>query len=322
MIVLLTHKQDSTADRVVDELHRRRVPFVRVNTEDFPARTRCSIRLPDAAPLAARLDLDGGRQLSPEQVTAVWYRRPEPSDIDPRVTDRAARRFAAQEARAALDGLLALAPQARWVNRPHANRAGEIRPAQLKAAAGEGLLIPNTLITNDSAEARAFHAEMSGAVVVKSIGPAFHDPRHTTRVYTSRVHEEHLAHLDDDLAHAPVLLQEQIAKRLEIRLTLVGDQVFAAQIDSQASLVTKDDWRRDALAAPHAVHHLPDEIAAACLRVLSRFDLQFGTMDLILTPDGRYVFLELNPNGEWDWIEALTGLPIASALADLLREGC
>ncbi|MFE1411185.1 hypothetical protein ACFW6F_10300 [Streptomyces sp. NPDC058746] len=118
-----------------------------------------------------------------------------------------------------------------------------------------------------------------------------------------------------------MILQERIDKKLEIRVTVVGDRVLAAAIDSQAAEVTRDDWRRDVFQAPHLVHDLPEHVAERCRRLLRRYGLLFGALDFILTPDGEYMFLELNPNGEWDWVEALTGLPVASALGDVLTGG-
>ena len=180
-----------------------------------------------------------------------------------------------------------------------------------------GLLVPRTLVTNDPDEAATFCASVDGAVVAKTVGQAFIDPRDRTHVYTSTVAREHLRHIGD-VAHTPLLLQERVHKRLEIRVTVAGERVLAAEIDSQASPITREDWRRDVFQAPHRIHRLPDAVAKRCHALTRHFDLRFAALDLILTPAGEYVFLEINPNGEWDWIEALTGLPIAAAVADLL----
>ncbi|HWB36436.1 MAG TPA: hypothetical protein VHA75_10480 [Rugosimonospora sp.] len=316
MILLVTNKHDFAADRVVHELTGRGAAFGRLNTEDFPATIACRYRLA-AGQHTAVLDLGHGREVDLAGVTAVWYRRPEPATIDARVSAPAARRFARRESVAALRAVLALAGAARWVNRPEANRAAEHKLVQLAVAAGAGLRTPETVVTNDPREAARFHAGHRGGVVVKSLGPPYLDHAERTQVYTSRVRPEHLDFLAD-VAYAPVLLQERIDKRLEIRVTVVGQRVLAASIDSQTSPVTRDDWRRDVFLARHAVHALPDDVVERCLRVVRHFGLVFAAVDLILTPGGEYVFLELNPNGEWDWIEAMTGLPLAAALTDVL----
>ena len=96
-------------------------------------------------------------------------------------------------------------------------------------------------------------------------------------------------------------------------------RVFAAEIHSQATHRTRCDWRRyDLGVTPHYRHTLPREIAERCARLAAESGLVYGTIDLILTPDDRYVFLELNAVGEYSWIEELTGLPIDFRARDFL----
>jgi glutathione synthase/RimK-type ligase-like ATP-grasp enzyme len=116
-----------------------------------------------------------------------------------------------------------------------------------------------------------------------------------------------------------MILQEYVPKRLELRVTVVGERVFACQIDSQASRATRHDYRHhDNDRAALSTHALPDEMAARCARMVAEYGLCYGALDLVLTPSGEYVFLELNPMGEWAWIQVETGLPIADAIVDVL----
>ena len=79
------------------------------------------------------------------------------------------------------------------------------------------------------------------------------------------------------------------------------------------------DWRRyDFGHVKHEPCELPPEIVKKLLQAMRIWDLQFGAIDMILTPKGDYVFLEVNPSGKWGWIEAITGMPISKAIADLL----
>jgi glutathione synthase/RimK-type ligase-like ATP-grasp enzyme len=113
-----------------------------------------------------------------------------------------------------------------------------------------------------------------------------------------------------------------VPKRVELRITVVGDQVFAAEIHSQKAKRTRIDWRRYDLAhTPHYPHTLPDEVRRSCVELVRRLGLCYGAIDMVLTPDGRYVFLEINPNGQFLWIEQLTGMPISDAICDLLASG-
>src|SRR5439155_26701150 len=112
------------------------------------------------------------------------------------------------------------------------------------------------------------------------------------------------------LQYCPMILQAYVPKRLELRITVVGRQVFAAEIHSQQTHHTRHDWRRyDLVHTPHRPHDLPEDVRRLCLRLVERLGLCFGAIDMVLTPEGRYVFLEINPSGQYAWIEELTGLP-------------
>jgi glutathione synthase/RimK-type ligase-like ATP-grasp enzyme len=65
---------------------------------------------------------------------------------------------------------------------------------------------------------------------------------------------------------------------------------------------------------------LPPEIQDKCVRLVEQLELSYGAIDMVLTPEGRYVFLEINPNGQYLWIEEQTGMPISAALCDLLMD--
>jgi glutathione synthase/RimK-type ligase-like ATP-grasp enzyme len=107
-----------------------------------------------------------------------------------------------------------------------------------------------------------------------------------------------------------------------LRVTVVGSAVFAAEIHSQFTQHTRFDWRRyDHFETPHRIHALPTEIAQQCVSLVRQLGLCYGAIDLVLTPEGRHVFLEINPNGQYLWIEHATGLPISDAVCDLLLAG-
>jgi glutathione synthase/RimK-type ligase-like ATP-grasp enzyme len=114
--------------------------------------------------------------------------------------------------------------------------------------------------------------------------------------------------------------QEMIPKTLELRVTVVGDRVMTASIDSQSSERAAYDWRRDGLrlAQGWKTYELPREVEEKVLRLMDYFVLNYGAIDIIATPDGRHVFLEVNPVGEFFWLERSPGLPVSDAIADVL----
>lgn len=109
---------------------------------------------------------------------------------------------------------------------------------------------------------------------------------------------------DDEIVVEPVTFQKEIPKEYEIRVNVVRQQVLVIRIDSQKSEVSKLDWRRyDVQNTPYSPYALPSEISSKCLKLTQYFGLEFGAIDLIRQPDGRYIFLEINGNGQFLWAE-------------------
>jgi glutathione synthase/RimK-type ligase-like ATP-grasp enzyme len=230
-----------------------------------------------------------------------------------------------QEAYRGFLGLLLGAPDAQmplWVSRPDRIRAAEFKPSQLVAAQEIGLRIPNTLLTNNQKAVRDFYERLHGRVICKAVWKNQLDlqddrPGQARFMYTSEVRPEHLEWLDG-VQTTMHCFQEQIEKEIELRVVVIGHQVFAIEIWSQQAEKTRLDWRRSYPDLRYAIHRLPAFLEQQCLQLVQHFGLQYSAMDFILTPDGEYIFLEQNPNGQYDWLSSPTGLPLAEAMAHLL----
>jgi glutathione synthase/RimK-type ligase-like ATP-grasp enzyme len=320
LVLILSNADDTTADSVQDGLTKRGARALRLNLEAYPAAAGLTTSF--AARTAARHAIRvNGVETALDDIRAVYFRRPGRLTVDEDVMDVAARRFAQEESKWAANGLwLTLACP--WVNHPIRVHVAEHKLVQLAAARELGFDVPRTMVTNDPAHARAFHEELHGDIVAKPVRqPTIKKDGRLGFIYTHHLNGSE-RELLDDVRFAPCILQERIDKRVEIRATVVGDRVLAAQIDSQASPVSREDWRRYDLAnTPYSVHALPDDVSARCVGLTRRLGLDFGALDLIVTPEGRYVFLEINPNGQWGWVEELTGLRIRDAICDLLLSG-
>jgi glutathione synthase/RimK-type ligase-like ATP-grasp enzyme len=126
----------------------------------------------------------------------------------------------------------------------------------------------------------------------------------------------------ETLTQCPCQFQEYVPKEFEFRVIVVGCRVFAIEIHSQQSEKTKHDWRHyDFDKVAHRVHELPDGVRNQCLALVKALNIRFGAIDMIVTPNHEYVFLEINPTGQYQWLEALTGLPITESIVDLLING-
>ena len=123
-------------------------------------------------------------------------------------------------------------------------------------------------------------------------------------------------HSLESVALAPTMFQPYVDKAFELRCVVMGDKIFAAKLDSQASEDSRIDWRGG--DPEHEIFELPKSVQVSLRRLMDSFDLNFASLDMIVTPDGEFVFLELNPNGQWLWLEYELGMPLVATMADLL----
>ena len=308
-VLILSTAPDVHAQAVLAALSARGTRAELVDTAEFPARLALAIGFEDGRRRFQLRRRDGG-MLDFDTIRSVWWRRPQPFKLPAGMTP-AHQRFALSEATTAFQGLYQ-SLDAFWVNIPAHDAVAAHKPYQLAIAQQIGLEIPPTLITNDVEAARDFWQRHKGEVIYKQF-IATHETWRETRQLKSE--DEILA---DTVAHAPVIFQKHVPAVADLRVTAVGGTFFAAAAD-----VRKADYPQDVrmnLDAKYAAHDLPAEIIAKLRQLMQRLGLVYGAIDLRLTPDGRYVFLEINPAGQFLYIENATGQPIAAALADVLLQ--
>ncbi|MEU1407982.1 ATP-grasp ribosomal peptide maturase [Streptomyces sp. NPDC005728] len=318
-VLVLTALEDVTADRVIAVLNEREVPVVRVDPADIGPGLGFGFAIGPGRPAWAGRLCTGSREVEVGEVTAVYYRRPTPyaarfAHLPPQPRD-----FAAAEARHGLGGVLNHLSHARYVNHPAAVTAADFKPAQLQRFAELGLQIPPTLVTNDPVAARKFAAE-HGRIIYKTFrGLPRGEDGHTGAIWAQRVDADTF---DDTLAVTAHQFQAEIPKTGDVRVTVVGQQIFAQRIAAPDGAL---DWRRgdwdELIHAPIAV---PGPIEAALHSYLASFGLVFGCFDFALTGDGDepgdWWAIECNPNGQWGWLPDAPA--ITTAFADILtRQG-
>jgi len=243
----------------------------------------------------------------------VWWRRPGAFVLPETLRDPAHRRLALSEASTAFHGAYE-SMNALWINRPALDAVASHKPYQLALAQTLGLEIPQTMMTSDPEEARSFWRACDGDVIYKQF-LALPEAWSETR----RLGEAETKVGDAAIRLAPVIFQQHIAAVADLRVTIIGDQVFAAAVDLR-DLDYDVDVRMN-LNAKHIAHDLPDDVADKLRALMRRLGLVYGAIDLRLTRDGRYVFLEINPAGQFLYVEQQTGQPITAALAARLAAG-
>ncbi|MER6514979.1 ATP-dependent carboxylate-amine ligase [Nonomuraea sp. NPDC001636] len=304
-VLVVAQNHDSHATHVATLLERRGARPRLLRSADFPAS------------LTANQHRIGEIEL--RRLTSVWFRRLMPYQLEPVIAGTQVRRHLLREAEVFADALWD-SLECRSVPAPFTLlRRAQRKPYQLTVAGRVGFDVPDTLVTNDPDDLLDFYCRHDGRVVHKAMNApqVARLARPTQQVSTRDV--LHVA----GLRCTPVIVQEYVPKRQEVRVTVVGERLFAVAIDSQASNRTRFDWRRhDHKARQLSPYELPDEVAERCLELTRRLGVSFGGIDLILTHDGRHVFLEINLGGQWRWLERATGLPISDAMADLLLTDC
>ena len=309
---------DPAVGLLADALQVRGGELIAVDSDSFPMAWQASFRCDNAAEQVA-VQSQSGDRVTFADLSAVWVRRLKVAAQLPQALDDRYRSSVHQESQAMVLGLLATYRGKVLDPYPAIHAAGS-KPRQLQMARDLGLDIPRTLVTNDPEAVRAFAAECPGPLVTKTLSVLSvtgDDAEYS--VFTSTIDQEDMQNLHQ-LQLCPMVFQECITKQLEIRATIVGRKVFAAAVDSQASERGCVDWRRAGAELDRSwrKHTLPTQIADRLIALVQSLGLTYSAADLILTPEGRYIFLESNPAGEWLWIDGLLNLGIAESLADEL----
>jgi glutathione synthase/RimK-type ligase-like ATP-grasp enzyme len=317
-VLLITKTTDNQSVALVTSaLEARGARVFRFDTDLFPTEVRLALHQPRGRSTLRA----GAAEVVLGEVDAVWYRRVAIAAALPQDMDHQEREAAVKESRATLLGMLE--SFGCFVMDPVSTvRASEHKARQLELACELGLDVPRTLTTNDPDAARAFWDLCGGRVVVKALSSfAIYDQAGREQVvFTSQLAADDLAHLEQ-LALAPMTFQDHLDKAVELRVTLIGDRVFAAAVDSQALERSRTDWRRGGGDLIHSwtPYALPGGVSERLLQLTARLGLSYGAADIVVTPDGRHVFLEINPTGEWFWLDDVFGpRALSTAIAETL----
>ncbi|WP_055550614.1 ATP-grasp ribosomal peptide maturase [Streptomyces sp. NBRC 110028] len=314
-VLVLTRPTDATADLVIAELNGRSVPVHRLDPGDFPEALAMAARIgPDCASWEGVLR-GQHRDVSLADVRSVYYRRPAGHRLHPDMPEQDAR-WADAEARAGFGGLVTALP-CLWVNYPHRNTLAAFPPVALATATRSGLAVPRTLITNDPTEAREFVAALPGQVAAyKALGTTHpsDDGGRPQALWTTQVRP---GEIDESVRRTAHQFQEWVDKAYEVRLTVVGPHLFAAEIHA-GSAAARIDFRSDYDSLTYKPCEVPHHVAAGVYKLTYAFGLQYAAMDFLVNPQGDWTLIDLNPNGQWGFIPDLRA-PITQALADLLE---
>lgn len=318
-VLIATQQTDPHADAVLQELENLGARVLRLNTENLLTNYRINLDVRPGSQSVGSIKDAMGREVALHELTAAYYRKPIEVLPHPDLIDQGARQFAIDEAEAALQFVYTF-PGLKWVNDPFVNRRTQVKFGQLDTAQRCGLNIPPTIVTTDPTEARNFAGRFDDRVLCKSLKTnAVVVADQVLHTFSHRLSRENLEENIEAVRYAPTLFQQYITKDIELRVNVIGTRVLATAIHSQAHTETSMDWRKtNPWNLKHEPYNLPHNLERAILKLVQAYGLHFAALDLIKTPTGEYVFLEINPNGQWFWIQQITGQPIARHIAEYL----
>jgi glutathione synthase/RimK-type ligase-like ATP-grasp enzyme len=311
-VLIVSSLADPHARAVIAALGESGARVELLDLTEYPGKLTLTLAFRDGR-RRFQLRRPGEGQLDLDTVRAVWWRRPGAFVLPETLRDPAHRRLALSEASTAFDGMYE-SMEALWINSPARDAAASHKPYQLAIAQRLGLEIPQTMMTSDPEEARAFWRECEGDVIYKqfiALPEAWSETRKLGDAETKVA--------DETIRLAPVIFQRHVAAVADLRVTIIGDEVFAAAVDVR-DLEYDVDVRLN-LDTKYVAHDLADDVADKLRALMRRLGLVYGAIDLRLTEDGRYVFLEINPAGQFLYVEEQTGQPITAALAARLAAG-
>lgn len=318
-ILLLTHSKDYyTIDRVEEAIARKGCRPLRFNTDKFPQQVKLSIYLEKGEVVLSLEDEDLQKKFYAKDVYSIWVRKIGIPYISENM-DPLLRQGCITESQEVLEIFLRVFDQVRWVDDPARVRKAEDKLYQLRMAQSVGLVTPRTLITNDPQKVRDFYHSSEGNIVAKMITPLTVSMEgNTPFVHTSRIKPGDLEHLES-LRYSPMTFQEYISKKYELRIIYVDGEIFTGALHWKTPGEAPVDWRSPGQEVFKWEHfNLPETLGNKIRALMKQVGLYFGALDVILTPEGQYVFLEVNPTGEWGMLERDLGLTISEAIANAL----
>ena len=318
MLLIITNRTDLACDYLSLRLRERNVQFARFNTDLYPQTISFDISL-QTTKIDCILRLENDLEIKKDAITSVYFRQPIIPVFDS-VANEAEKTFAETELAEMLRSLWRVIPDELWLNHPKNLWLASNKIEQLIVAKIIGFFIPETLVSLTPKSISVF-LEHNKKVIAKAVKHGFVNSEGKVLLAGTRQLPSDYIDQISSFAAIPMLYQEEITREADYRVVVVGDQIFATAITMMTSTDELVDWRIadiTGVAIEHERKILPADIENQCFSIVRHFGLNYASIDLIKDREGKYYFLELNPNGQWAWIEQLTGYPIRDAIIDRL----
>jgi len=314
MILILTEKNDAHANALIEMLKTDNVSYFRLDL-DTKSLEKTTVTFKNKTWIIKTKIAE----IALKEVKCIWNRRTFVQLMLNEQNKDYKFNIWKNEWNKTLLGMYFYLKDVKWLNYYRKNHKAENKYFQLKLAEDIGFKIPDYILSNNRLEILEF-GRKHDKIVLKLLNQEFYKiaNRQYVGFYVNIIPYEKLLDFSEEEEN-PIFLQKYIEKDYEVRYTVVGDEHLVCKIDSQKSDIARTDWRRYDLAnTPHSIIIPPDEIKNKVQLLMKEFDLIFGALDFIVTKDGTWYFLEINPSGQYLWIEDLTGLKITDSIKNKL----
>lgn len=318
VLIVTNTLDDGHADALISRaLERGFTNFIRLNTDSFLSNANVHF---DGTNIVIRFK-DSKFELSSKDITSVWFRRPVDLHPPVEVLDKDAKDFCQKQGTAFLRGFyFSIHDDCRWVNPLPSLHQARHKISQLCLARKIGFKIPATIVSNEPENILSFSKQYRHVCVKSLDAPNFRNGGKLHAWLTRPVTFKEIKDNYEEITLCPVFFQELLSKKSDIRVTVIGEKIFSVEIDSQTQERSRNDFRGlSPENLKHSVHQLPEDIQKKIISFMRNQGLVFSAFDFVRTLDDRYVFIENNPNGQWLWLEYLTGLALRDEMIDYLN---
>ena len=304
--LIISSSIDYSTDLICYELYERKVRYIRLNRDHF-SKYKILYNLQNAT-MTIYMD-DDLYVVSNRTLKGIYFRAP--------VFLRSHKKYDLHEQlyRSQWSSFirnLIVFGKAKWINHPVSTYKAENKLYQLKCAKEIELHVPQTYIGNVVPE----YISLTNNYVVKPLDTAlFYTDTQELFTYSTMVNGQDL--LDENINDAPIILQEYLENKLDLRVTVIGSKIYPVSITNNGQHIV-GDWRKNPKKTlQYTETFLPQNVKDKILELMDKLKLVFGGIDLIIS-NNKYYFIEVNPTGEWGWLSSGCNIPIEKAIVEEL----
>ena len=322
-VILISYEGDYTAELVANSLKKINQDYQLIDISIFPFGSQGTIDYSLSNPTP--VFYYDGIEIRFEDIKSIWWRRPFGKIKE--TPNTSMNKYIRMESDVFIRSLFYLLPKGViWVSDPDNTRIANSKPLQLKIANEVGIKVPKTIISNRACDVKRFIFENPNMeMIMKPVGSSFVEATEkeggNRAIYARIIDKKKILANIERVSNCPVIFQEAITNKVDLRSTVVGESVFTASITHSVDLgagTDNLDWRHHKLERIYKPYDLPEEIQSYCVEIVKRLGLNFGVIDLCVSDTGEYFFFEVNPQGQWVPSQSVAGLPISESLAKLL----